>query len=73
MRRLWQLLRTGNALLEIVDSPSNGMTYDCGVTLETGEDPLEVLQYMGSGIGLTTFITAMLLWKALCEVFGSFF
>jgi mannonate dehydratase len=35
-------------LLEIVDSPSNGMTYDCGVTLETGEDPLEVLQYMGS-------------------------
>ena len=35
-------------LLEIVDSPANGMTYDCGVTRETGEDPLEVLRYLGS-------------------------
>ncbi len=35
-------------LITIVDSPSNGMTYDCGVTRETGEDPLEVLAYLGS-------------------------
>ncbi len=35
-------------LIEIVDSPSNGMTYDCGVSRELGEDPLEVLDYLGS-------------------------
>jgi mannonate dehydratase len=35
-------------LLAIVDSPSNGMTYDCGVSREIGEDPLEVLRYLGS-------------------------
>ena len=35
-------------LIEIVDSPSNGMTYDCGVSREMGEDPLEVLRYLGS-------------------------
>lgn len=35
-------------LIEIVDSPSNGITFDCGVTMEIGEDPLEVLRYFGS-------------------------
>jgi len=35
-------------LIGIVDSPSNGMTYDCGVSREIGEDPLEVLSYLGS-------------------------
>ena len=35
-------------LIEIVDSPANGMTYDCGVTREMGEDPVEVLRYLGS-------------------------
>jgi mannonate dehydratase len=35
-------------LIEIVDSPSNGMTYDCGVSREMGEDPLEILRYLGS-------------------------
>jgi mannonate dehydratase len=35
-------------LIGIVDSPSNGMTYDCGVSREIGEDPLEVLRYLGS-------------------------
>lgn len=35
-------------LIEIVDSPSNGITFDCGVTREMGEDPLDVLQYFGS-------------------------
>jgi|WetSurMetagenome_2_1015567.scaffolds.fasta_scaffold04135_1 mannonate dehydratase len=33
-------------LVNIVDSPSNGMTYDCGVSNELGEDPLEVLDYL---------------------------
>jgi mannonate dehydratase len=35
-------------IIDIVDSPSNGMTYDCGVSREIGEDPLEVLRYLGS-------------------------
>jgi mannonate dehydratase len=35
-------------LIGIVDSSSNGMTYDCGVSREIGEDPLEVLRYLGS-------------------------
>lgn len=35
-------------LLDLVDSPANGMTYDCGVSREMGEDPLEVLKYLGS-------------------------
>ncbi len=33
-------------LVNIVDSPSNGMTYECGVSNEIGEDPLEVLKYL---------------------------
>jgi mannonate dehydratase len=33
-------------LVNIVDSPSNGMTYECGVSNELGEDPLEVLKYL---------------------------
>lgn len=46
-----QIMRTFDdwkRLLDLVDSPSNGMTYDPGVTRETGEDPLEVLRYLGS-------------------------
>ncbi len=35
-------------LIEIVDSPSNGITYDCGVTREMGQDPVEVCRYFGS-------------------------
>jgi len=33
-------------LVNIIDSPSNGMTYECGVSNELGEDPLEVLAYL---------------------------
>jgi mannonate dehydratase len=33
-------------LIDVVDSPSNGMTYDCGVSNEIGADPLEVLDYL---------------------------
>jgi mannonate dehydratase len=35
-------------LIEIVPSPSNGMTFDCGVTRELGEDPVEVCRYLGA-------------------------
>lgn len=34
--------------LNLVKSPYNGMTYDCGVSRELGEDPLEVLKWMGA-------------------------
>jgi len=46
-----QIMATFNdwkRLIEIVNSPSNGMTYDCGVSREIGEDPLDVLRYLGS-------------------------
>jgi len=35
-------------LIEIVDSPSNGITFDCGVTKEMGEDPVAVANYFGT-------------------------
>jgi len=35
-------------LIEIVKSPANGITFDCGVTREMGEDPVEVCRYFGS-------------------------
>ena len=35
-------------LISIVNSPSNGITFDCGVTREMGEDPIEVCRYFGS-------------------------
>jgi len=33
--------------LDLVKSPCNGMTFDCGVTREMGEDPVEVCRYLG--------------------------
>ncbi|MGA3043356.1 MAG: mannonate dehydratase [Bryobacteraceae bacterium] len=35
-------------LTGIVPSPSNGITFDCGVTREMGQDPVEVCRYFGS-------------------------
>ncbi len=35
-------------LVSIVDSPSNGITFDCGVTREMGHDPVEVCRWFGS-------------------------
>jgi mannonate dehydratase len=35
-------------LISIVNSPVNGITFDCGVTRELGEDPIEVCRYFGS-------------------------
>ncbi|HUB34513.1 MAG TPA: mannonate dehydratase [Bryobacteraceae bacterium] len=35
-------------LIDIVNSPSNGITFDCGVTREMGENPVEVARYFAS-------------------------
>ncbi len=35
-------------LIDIVPSHANGITFDCGVTRELGEDPVEVCRYFGS-------------------------
>jgi mannonate dehydratase len=35
-------------LIEIVPSKSNGITFDCGVTREMGDDPMEVCRYFGA-------------------------
>jgi mannonate dehydratase len=35
-------------LIGIVNSPSNGITFDCGVTREMGADPVEVCRYFAS-------------------------
>jgi mannonate dehydratase len=35
-------------LIGIVNSPSNGITFDCGVTREMGENPVEVGRYFAS-------------------------
>jgi mannonate dehydratase len=34
-------------LVMIVDSPANGITYDCGVSREMAEDPVEVCRWFG--------------------------
>ena len=35
-------------LIAIVNSPSNGITFDCGVTREMGGDPVEVCRWFGA-------------------------
>lgn len=35
-------------LVDIVPSPSNGITWDCGVTREMGHDPVEVCRYFSA-------------------------
>ena len=35
-------------LIGIVNSPANGITFDCGVTREMGEDPVQVADYFAS-------------------------
>ncbi len=34
--------------MDIVKSPANGITFDCGVTRELGEDPVTVAKYFGA-------------------------
>lgn len=50
-RRSEQLMGTWEnwkRYLNLVKSPYNGMTYDCGVTREIGEDPVAVCKWMGA-------------------------
>ena len=35
-------------LVDIVKSPANGITFDCGVTRKLGEDPVAVARYFGA-------------------------
>lgn len=35
-------------LIDIVSSPANGITFDCGVTREMGENPVEVCRYFAT-------------------------
>jgi len=35
-------------LISIVNSPANGITFDCGVTREMGDNPVEVAKYFAS-------------------------
>jgi len=35
-------------LIEVVNSPANGITFDCGVTREMGQDPVDVAAYFAS-------------------------
>lgn len=35
-------------LVDIVDSPANGITFDCGVTRELSEDPVPVCRWFGA-------------------------
>ncbi len=46
-RQIMGSLAGWKKLIAIVDSPSNGITFDCGVTREMGEDPVEVCRYFG--------------------------
>jgi len=41
-------LKDWKRLIETVDSPSNGITFDCGVTRELGEDPVAVCRYFAT-------------------------
>lgn len=41
-------LKGWKRLVDIVKSPSNGITFDCGVTREMGEDPVEVCRYFSA-------------------------
>ena len=45
--RSWPRSRTGRSTSKLVDSPFNGMTFDCGVTREMGEDPVAVCRWLG--------------------------
>ena len=47
-RQIMSTLEGWKRLVEIVPSPSNGITFDCGVTRELGEDPVEVCRYFAS-------------------------
>ena len=41
-------LKDWKRMIETVDSKASGLTWDCGVTRELGEDPIAVCKYFGS-------------------------
>jgi mannonate dehydratase len=45
--QLMATLESWKRLVSVVDSPANGITYDCGVTREIGEDPVAVCRWFG--------------------------
>ncbi|MCU1325056.1 MAG: D-mannonate dehydratase, partial [Bryobacterales bacterium] len=45
--QLFASLANWKRYLDIVKSPYNGITFDCGVTREMGEDPVAVCKYLG--------------------------
>jgi mannonate dehydratase len=45
--QIMSTLESWKRLIDLVKSPSNGITFDCGVTRELGEDPVEVCRYFG--------------------------
>jgi mannonate dehydratase len=47
-RQIMATLAGWKKLISIVESKSNGITFDCGVTRELGEDPVDVCRYFGS-------------------------
>jgi mannonate dehydratase len=46
-QQLFASLANWKRYLDIVKSPYNGITFDCGVTREMGEDPVAVCKYLG--------------------------
>ena len=47
-QQLFASLANWKRYLDLVKSPYNGITFDCGVTRELGEDPVAVCKYLGS-------------------------
>jgi mannonate dehydratase len=45
--QIMSTLQGWKRLVDIVKSPHNGITFDCGVTRELGEDPVAVCRYFG--------------------------
>jgi mannonate dehydratase len=46
-QQMFSTLAQWKRYLDLVKSPYNGITFDCGVTRELGEDPVEVCKYLG--------------------------
>jgi mannonate dehydratase len=45
--QIMSTLEDWKRFVAIVDSPSNGITFDCGITREIGEDPVAAARYFG--------------------------
>jgi mannonate dehydratase len=45
--QIMSTLEDWKKIITIVDSPCNGIVFDCGIAREIGEDPVEVARYFG--------------------------